>query len=271
MIELDENGFLGESARIWSCSFRETHGPLLERCEQLNRDAHSLLYSIEVHNRDGREVMVALLLLRTVEFYQAAILLLTKGMQISAKVVIRGLLESVFSLRAIARDDETLKAYIEDDQIQRLKMINKARNNEAPNLELLKEAATDELHATIKQSSQEKGITTLTTEELSKRAGMHDWYLTVYSMLSKAVHSKVRDLEGQLKLTDQKEILGLQYGPTDAEARYLLATASHCLVLGLAATANVFGRDFQKSCEEHMNFIRSVFDELNAQHPLDSA
>lgn len=270
MIELDKDGFLGGPAGVWSRSFHKAHGSLLERCKQLNRDVHSLLYSVDVHNKDGREVIVVLLLSRAVELYQATILLLMQGMETSAKVVIRGLLESVFSLRAVARDDETLKAYIEDDQFERRKMINKARRNDAPNLESLKEAATDELLATIERSIQEQRITHLTTEELSKRAGMHDWYLTVYPMLSKTVHSKVRGLEGMLKLNDKKEISGLQYGPTDSEARHLLATASHCLVLALAATASVFERDFQKLCDEHVCFIKKVFDELNVQYPMDS-
>lgn len=271
MTELDENGFLGEPASVWSRAFQEAHSPLLERCEQLNQDVHSLLYSVKVHIEDGREVIAALLLSRAIEFYQAAILLLGKGMQTAAKTVIRGLLESVFSLRAVTQDEETLKAYIEDDHIQRLKMINKARNNDAPNLELLKKAATDKIHDAIKQTIKEKEITHLSTEELSKRANMHDWYLTVYSMLSKAVHSQVRDLERQLQTTDQKEIAGLKYGPSDSEVRNLLANASLCLVIGLAAAAAVFECDLRELCEGHENFMKNVIDELNAQQPLDDA
>lgn len=268
MIEIDKNGFLGESINAWSLSFRKAHGSLLEQCEQLNRDVHSLLYSVKVHNKDPREIIVALLLTRATELYQSSILLLTKGMQTSAKVVIRGLLESVFSLRAVARHDEILKAYIECDETERLKMINKAKNNNSPNLELLKEAATNEFIASVRKTIDDKGIGRLSTEEFSKKAGMHDWYLTVYPMLSKTAHSTVRDLEDQLKINANKEIKGLKYGPVDSEARNLLANASHCLVLGLTATAIVFEYDLQKLClEKHINFIKSVIDELNAQCP----
>jgi hypothetical protein len=57
MIELNKDGFLGEPAKVWSRSFRKVHGSLLKYCKQLNRDVHSLLYSLDVHNKDGREVI----------------------------------------------------------------------------------------------------------------------------------------------------------------------------------------------------------------------
>ena len=56
-MELDDNGFLGEQVGDWSREFRKRYGSLLNRCKQLNWDAHSLLHSVEVHTKDGREIL----------------------------------------------------------------------------------------------------------------------------------------------------------------------------------------------------------------------
>ena len=150
-MELDDNGFLGESVEKWSGEFRKKYRHLLNRCEQLNRDVHSLLFSIKMHTEDGREIIVACLFMRAVEFYQAAIFSLEKGMQTLTKTVFRSLLESVFILRAVAQDDKMLKAYIVNDEIERLKMTNKALNNTTPNLESLQK---EDLHKVKNEITQ---------------------------------------------------------------------------------------------------------------------
>lgn len=268
-MELDDNGFFGEQVGDWSREFRKRHGSLLNRCEQLNRDAHSLLYSVEVHTKDGREIIVACLFMRAVEFYQAAILLLEKGMETSAKGDVRSLLESVFILRAVAKYDTMLKAYINKDEHSRRKMVNKAKNNKTPNLGLLQKENLDETLNEIKRTIEEEDIKDIRTEEFSRWADMHDWYVDIYSLwLSPATHSLVHDLERNLRLDDQQSISGLRYEPADCEAPQLLAHASHCLVLGLAAVGNVFNCNLKEKCDDYTTFFQSVMDELNAQKPL---
>ena len=266
-MELDDNGFFGEQVGHWSREFRKRHGSLLNRCEQLNRDAHSLLYSIEVHTKDGREIIVACLFMRAVEFYQAAILLLEKGMQTSAKGNVRSLLESVFILRAVAKCDKMLKAYIDNNEIQRLKTVKKILNNPNPNEVYQRE----DLHK-IKDEIQRKGVRDTKIKKFSEHADMYDyWYEDIYSLwLSPATHSSVHDLERNLRSNDQQPISGLQYGPEDSKADQLLAHASYCLLLGFFAVANVFECNSKKSSDlrelwnEYEAFFKNVMDELNA-------
>ncbi len=260
-LKLDDNGLLGESVEKWSGEFKKKHRQLLNRCEQLNRDVHSLLFSIKVHTKDGREVITACLLMRGVEFYQAAILLLEKGMSTSAKTAVRSLLESVFILRAVAKCDKMLKAYIDNNEIQRLKTINKMLNN--PNSdEVLQE---EDLHK-IKDEIKQKGIKPTNIKEFSEHADMDDyWYEDIYSLwLSPATHSSVRDLERNFRSNDQQSISELRYGPEDSKAGQLLAHASYCLLLGFSAVANVFEyslkkpSDLKKLWDEHVAFFKAA-------------
>lgn len=236
-LKLDGNGFLGEPVEKWSCEFRKKHRHLLNRCEQLNRDVHSLLFSIKVHTEDVREIIVTCLFMRTVEFYQAAILLFEKGMQTSAKGNVRSLLESVFILRAVAKCDKMLKAYIDNNEIQRLRTVNKMLNNPNPDEVRQKE----DLHK-IKDEIKQKGIKPTNIKAFSEHADMYDsWYEDICSLwLSPATHSSVRDLERSLLLNEQGSMSGLRSGPKDSQVDQLLAHASYCLLLGFSAVAKVF-------------------------------
>ncbi len=275
MSELDDNGFLGEGADDWSRSFRQKHSSLLDQCEQLNRDAHSLLSSVREHPEDKREIIVVCLFIRALEFYQAMILLLEKGMQPSGKGVCRCLLDAVFRLVAVAKEDETLQAYIASDEIERLKTTNKAQHNSTPNMQLLQEENLGEIKDEIKQTIDENKIKRDTTENYARKACMHDWYVDLYPYLSKAVHSRVRDLERHLLPDSVEKVQGLQHGPTDSETVSLLAHGGHCLFLGIVAVVNVFEHnlenkdDLKKTFCGHKSFFKEEMDKLNAQNPLD--
>ena len=275
MLKLDDNGFLGEGADDWSRLFRQKHSSLLDQCEQLNRDAHSLLSSVREHPEDKREIIVVCLFMRAIEFYQAVILLLEKGMQTSAKGAFRCLLEVIFRLVAVAKDDETLQAYIASDEIERLKTTNKAQHNSTPNMQLLQEENLGEIKDEIKQTIDENKIKRDTTENYARKACMHDWYVDLYPYLSKVVHSHVRDLERHLLPDSVEKVQGLQHGPTDSETVSLLADGGRCLFLGIVAVVNVFEHSLEnkdilkETFRGHESFFKEKMDELNAQNPLD--
>ena len=264
-LELDENGFWGEPVEKWSGEFKKKHRPLLDRCEQLNRDAHSLLFFIiKEHTKDMREIIVACLFRRAVEFYQAAMLLFEKGMQTSAKGSVRSLLESVFILRAVAKCDKMLKAYIDNNETQRLKTVNKMLHNPNPDEVLQKEDLRK-----VKDEIKQKRIEETKIKEFSEHADMYDyWYEDIYSLwLSPATHSSVRDLERNLLLNKQRSMAEPRYSPEDSEADSLLAHASYCLLLGFFAVANVFEHslkkpgDLKKLWDEHVAFFKRAMND----------
>ena len=275
MLKLDDNGFLGEGADNWSHVFKNDHRSLLDRCERLNRDAHSLLFSVKIDTKDQREVIIKCLFVRALEFYQAAILLIEKGMQLSAKGVLRCLLEAIFLLRAVDKDGTALQEYVASDETERLKTLNKAQHNDTPNMQLLQKENLNEIKGEIKQRIDEKGIKSVSIEDYARKAGMHNWYVDIYPSLSMAAHSSPRDLEQHLLLGSGGQVRELQYGPTDSEASGLLIHGSHCLFLGIVAIVNVFKHnlenkdDLKETFEGHETFFREKMDELNAQNPLD--
>ena len=168
-----------------------------------------------------------------------------------------------FTTRAVAVDEKALGAFINADLLQRRKLINKARQHDHTNLEL-REATTDEFIERLEQEIKASGAKPLKVEDLSKLAGMHDWYTTCYSLLSSATHTNVRELDDYLSRDQAGEIRSLTYAPAMKEIPDLLLTAAHCILLGTVAVSQTFAVDFQAKGTDHLKCIEAEFASLGA-------
>jgi hypothetical protein len=83
-------------------------------------------------------------------------------------------------------------------------------------------------------------------------------------LLSKAVHTQVRDLEAYLKLDHTNEVEALLYVPSIDEIRLLVPTAAHLLLIGASAFDQVFGVGFGPKGEELQRFLESAFIALES-------
>jgi hypothetical protein len=263
--EFDSSGFLTDRLGTLESAINRAHGRLLERARQINRDCHELLFAAGIHNRDPEEILCAALFTRALEHYQATLILLGMGLIAPAKVTLRAILESVFATRAVAADKDSLRAFINDDLLQRRKLVRRAQQHDYTNLEGLREALTPSFVERLEQQIKGSGAKPLKTEDLSERAGMHDWYTTVYALLSKATHTNVRELEAYMMLDEFGEIRGLTYAPSTEEIPHLILTAAHCILLGADAVAGVFEIDFKTKMREHLAFIEAGIGTLNEE------
>lgn len=253
--EFDTEGFLSTRRNELEASIAVAHGDLLERARQIFRDCHELLFNADIRNRDIRAILVATLFMRALEHYQATFILLSMGLVSPAKVTLRALMETVFTIRAVALSQEALRAFITDDLLQRRKLINKVRQHDHPNLEDAREAITDELIREIEGQIEAFEAKPLRTKELSKLAGMHDWYTGPYAVLSKATHTHVRELEDYLRTDDADEVRQFIYGPSMEETPHLTLTAAHAVLIAASAFDMKFGLVFGPKGDEHIKFV----------------
>lgn len=275
-VAFDSDGFLTDRCNDIEAAVREAHGALLTRAMQINRDAHELLFGADVRNRDGVAIVTATLFMRALEHYQATILMLGRGMVGPAQVTLRALVETVFRMRAIVIEPTAFKTFIAEDLVQRKKLIKNAlKNPHHSNLEETARAVTPALLSEIEKEMRTAGAKHVSTAEWSKLAGMHDWYITSYALLSKAVHTAVRQLEAYLKLDAVGEVKELIYAPSLEQIPELLLTAAHLVLIATSAFDKLFGLNFGPKGDAHNKFVEEVFRALNKagaapadQHPL---
>jgi hypothetical protein len=253
----DADGFLAGAASTVASALLTQHRLHFERATELNRDCHDLLFTCQPRNRDGRQVLVCLLFLRVLEHFQSTVILLQRGLVSPAIVMARACLEAVFATRAIALDPEALRRFILDDQIERLKLAQKAEQYSYPNLEDLRRAVAEGLSAVIKSEIQAEGAQRFSTEAMSRLAGMHDWYVTVYPLWSKTAHSRVRDLEQYLNQEATGEITSLKYAPGFDHLQLVLLTTMHAVLLGADGLGRCFDRECPAPFSEHKNYLQT--------------
>lgn len=255
-----KSGFLGEEIKIWAEENKRKHVELFFQAEKINSDCYFLLQRVELDRRNPRKVLVACLFPRCLEFFQAVFHHAERGMPNSARVMLRALIESLFILSAVANDDEALDQYILNDELQRVKMINKAIATKDPSLAAFRTEQSLALKEELEKKIKEKNIKKLSTEEMARRAGLHDWYLTVYAETSRAVHGSVRDMEQYLVLDKDGEVKSIQFRPDDREVPVILATAGQAINLGLEQFAKTLDIDLN-ICHLHAAEFSKVFDE----------
>lgn len=264
VFEFDNDGFLTSRRSTLEAAIEGGHRDLFLRARQINHDCHELAFTADIRNRDVRHLLIACLFTRILDHYQATVILLGTGLVAPAKVVLRAIIETVFTIRAIAANEEMLRDYINADLLKRLKTLKKAQKHDhIINLDDVRQAITPDLIDKLNEQIEASGAKSRTVEEYSKLAGMHDWYMTHYALLSDATHSNVRDLESYLSIDKAGEARSIVYAPSLDEIPLMILTAAHSVLLGADAFAATFALNFQIKGDGHVKFVDAAFRKLN--------
>lgn len=212
MSPIIENGFLGKEITSYISDIRSRHSDLFNLCDEANKLCLKTLFEIDAHNQEAQEILIATLYLRINSSFQAIVILAERGLIPQAKVILRSILEALFTLCALSKKIELCDIYIQADQKKRLKQLNKLRLLKSGLPPEAKESEIQKLEQELKKDVEEKGIKLLNVEQWAKEAGQHDIYLSAYTVLCDPVHTNVKDLERYLVLDENNELKGFNWG-----------------------------------------------------------
>lgn len=235
-----QDGFLPDDVSYVTEISRENI-EILDLARRVNRECHSLVFGADIRNRDGQAMVVAALFLRALQHFQAAILLLSRGMIASGKVAIRAELEAVFATRAIAADEMNFRAFVNDDLRQRLYLIKASRKYEYPIMQRLRQEITEEEFSRLEEEVKMAGaLSKVTISDLSRQAQLHDLYVSIYPVLSTAAHSGIKELDTYFVLGSDGAVEEIEYAPEREGAGDYLTTACDFILLGTDAICHQF-------------------------------
>ena len=184
----EKQGFLADNITEAIQSNRKRFQEWFSFAEELNQYALQVMLGLTLHNKDRQECLIGPLFARIMETYEGAFLLAERGMVAGAKMLARGMLEALFSLGAIAKDDSFARVFILDDTIQRKNVVKKHKEwkrdffNEPSEAEAFQQDIEDKI--------KKENIKELRTSDIAIKAGMKDLYLTGYTLLSSTIHSR---------------------------------------------------------------------------------
>ena len=193
-MKMDESfedvGFLSDDNLGFYDVFENDYSELWGFCKDLNRMAQSLCYSehIQINECNLNDVVLTSLFIKSLEDYQATLLLSSKGMSQQAMTQARALLESVIIWMACLKDREYLKIYLDCDEseVRRTFMKIKDVAEQSYRLEL------EELCFNMSKNMK------FELNVAVRRSGMLKYYNKFYSFMSHVAHTLPRSIERKL-------------------------------------------------------------------------
>jgi Family of unknown function (DUF5677) len=227
---IDEQGFLSPEIAAWIDKHRAENRAWFSLAMNLNSVAQQELLLLEVPSGDNKAFLAALLFVRGLTSFQAAVLLAERGMVQDARTITRSCFESVFCFGALRNDPSFLEKFEKGD-VHGKKKFAKALLEGSSTLEAGVAEKLSQFLNDLKQSG-ENGAP-LNMEQAAKSAGLGAVYDAYYRGLSNdAAHPSHIALKRYCAVDENNEFKGFQWGPDvkDVEEA-LIASCTACWYL----------------------------------------
>ena len=119
MSTIETDGFISDQAVEGRAIFRDRFSDIFALAEDMNRVAVLKIGEAKLADIDNGLFILFLLTIRIIESYEAIIILMERGMLAPAKLIIRPLLEAMFTLAALVKDKDLITKYFDAQDITR--------------------------------------------------------------------------------------------------------------------------------------------------------
>lgn len=238
----EKQGFLSEQVSDLTKEIDENYPGLWLLACQVNEFSNTFQYTLVIHMGVFPELMGAPLYSRVLANYQALLILSKRGMHDQAYIVLRVLVESLFFLAAISKEPEFAIEYVKYEEHQRkstlskLKRYKETQDKSDPEIE----KASRKIHE-IEMEIIDGNIRKYPTEQVAFKAGLHDWYDTVYAFTSSYVHTSARSLESHIILKEEgTEITELKNEPIIDGIDFPLSAGVEAMLVAISSICKIF-------------------------------
>ncbi len=242
-----KNGFLGGYFSNRYKHIRSKYKDFYKLYENLNHFCHEVLKKLELHRNNKQEIIVCILFIKVLTIFQGIYLLTRKGMVNEAQILLRSMLEAMFIISAISKDNDFIERYVLSEESERNRLYKKIDGN--PEWKAIVTENIDELIAEQERLIKERNIKTLTIKEIAKRSGLYELHYPVYSILSKNVHATPDNITEYFTLDKDGDIEKLLYGPTDKDIIRVLHASMYYMVSILEIMNELFELNISKTLD----------------------
>lgn len=241
----EAQGFLSDQVSDLTAEVEAKYPGLWPLACQVNEFMNRFQYSLNIHTGVPGELLGAPLYSRVLANYQALLVLSMRGMLDQAYTVLRVLIESLFYLAAISNEPEFAVEYVQYEEHQRkstlgkLKRYKESQDKNDPEIE----KAASKIRE-IEKEIAEGNIKKFPAEQVAHKAGLHEWYDTVYAYTSSYVHTSARSLESHIVLKEGSEdILELKNEPIINGIHFPLSTGIEAMLVAVSSVCKIFALD----------------------------
>lgn len=257
MTKIETDGFLSDEAINSKKYFVDKYVDLFDFAVELNRFSMDVMSSQKVDWEDKQKFILKTLHIRLIENYQATILLLQMGMISQAKVLVRGMLESVFILVALQKKPDLVQSYYDQFEEGRRRALKASCQFKGKELkQAAKEHELEKHYIEQKKSLIDKELNSLRPKQWAIAAELEDFYNLWYTLYSNSAHSNLPALDDHIDKTEKE--INLAFGPTE---KYLCETFQCCVYIMLNANnsmAQCYSQDKKKELDAMYEKIKTI-------------
>jgi hypothetical protein len=248
MSDFETEGFLSDEGVEGRKIFRKRFEAAFSLADELNRVALVKIREVKLGSADQAPFIIFLLTIRIIELFESIIILMERGILSSAKLLIRPLLEALFTLVAIDKDKSLVSKYFDTQDEAHLKLLKSSTQWKN---EILKKAFKDSgLEAKYIQQKNKLSLSppdSMKPIEWAKAAGLDDLYHSFYVQYSSYTHSNLSALRDHIDSRDDN-VLEASFGPSiedlydhirNAVSFTLIALAHMCLTFDLEIDSEI--------------------------------
>lgn len=231
MTLFETDGFLSDQVLEAEGEIVARYQVAFDIATKANKLAHTVLFTADVHNEDGHELLYITLLTKQARAFQGFILLVRRGLLAPAQVLLRNMAETMFIVGALGKDSTFGTRYIASEEIARKRLLNALVKNAQQRGQDADQQTKDLISAIEKRIKDEK-ITAFKTEQIAQIAGLTAYYDSLYRFTSMETHTSARALEDAL-IVEDGVVVSLKYEPVaeklDMYLHYGISVMLHSL------------------------------------------
>lgn len=264
MTNIETDGFLSDEAIEGRAVFRERFQDVFAMAEDMNRVALRKLGGAKLSGIDDGSFVIYLLAIRIIESYEAIIILMERGMLAPAKLVIRPLLEALFTLVAVEKNKGLVSKYFDTQNKAHFELLRSSTQWRDEALKkIFKEANLEAKYIEKKKELKENPPNTFGPIDWAKAADFEDFYHVYYVQYASYTHSNLSALEDHLDRDNENKI-NASFGPSITGFYELLRNATAFTLIGVVHMCSTFGLDVDSDVTRIHETIRRLDEKHNA-------
>lgn len=264
MSTIEIEGFLSNEATDGIAVFRERFKDLFDLAEDANRVCVAALRRAKLADIENSKFVVYLLAIRVVESFEAVVLLMERGMLAQAKMVIRPLLEAMFSLGAIQKDEALVKKYFDTQNKAHFDLLKSTTRWKDPILRALShEHGFEKKYINKKKELNESPPEALRPHEWAEAAGYEDLYHVYYVYYASFTHSNLSALEDHID-RDKEDKVEASFGPSIQGFYDILRNATAFTLVSIMHMCSAFKIDIDADAKRVHEEICRLDKKYNA-------
>ena len=269
--KFSEEGFLSEAMLKSSKEFGQQYYEWFSLGLDINKFSIGQSQAIAYHPDNRQECMASALFLRTISLFEGIIILLERCMTNEAKILLRALMETLFTLRAITLETKVAEEYYQSNLKLKRKILvsfKKLSPNLVDSLGKDLNEKIIELDNLIDKNNKTGDLSVL---YLARKANLLDFYTTAYAVLSWTVHSNILDV-GAAHMNGQNDtyIDSIQLKVQVEEVEKWFMSTFECMVIAMNAINDLFKGQLEQDIVGYENRYKALYQSFRLKRTTNT-